>query len=1172
MADAAAWDAAVDPASNCVYYFNKRTGEASWTKPTPIAAAERIQAAFRGWRARAAVASLLQIHFERVLDPASQTYFYHNVRTGQSTWMTPRGLKTQKTTPTTPPVPSAALPPHWVKMLDEATQRVFYANPDTGETSWTVPELTIRDDEFEFEPSIITHRDEEVAWESEHQSAALMVQAAWRGTRARNQLRQELERVVDANGTAMLQHRGTKKRTTHRLPREPHRRHRFQSPSERSFQMSQRRFPRSKAQLIVDAAEDAELDDVAVLELELRDLGAARISSRVWNLEHLQRLVLSRNKLTRLPSAIQDLTALLDVSHNLLTTLPAGLQTTLTLLHVDASHNQIAAFSPRLWKLKSLVHLDLSFNALVQLPFVEGDLKLLKETGAWQVGIGLLTALTHLDLSHNGLTQCPTLLDKCAALKFVDLSYNEMEALDTEFGNLRALETCRVQHNRLVELPDSTGRMALLQTLDASHNCLETLPPSIGSLESLAHLDLASNHLTTLPITLKALTALRHLDITQNPNLVFPNLLHAMTKLELFAANQCSLPDLPPDVFLFHDDPSLCTLRVNHNQLTEVPIATERLCRTLQLLHLAHNAITSVPPRLYECTKLVELSLAHNCLMEIPAGIAVFQGTWCLLQACPDRVVDLTTLDISHNQLTAVPEDLVRLVRLRHLRMSHNRIRFLPGLFGLLMYLEHWDISHNRLECFPSTCHRLLRLKYVGAASNCLDRPPPFFRDNAGVFVDLSNNPFQTRETMYQAQLDAVAAAKRDLARRQYEPAAQVFTNLLFDVHLRPYRVLSQAHQQIRAQAFFFRGICRYQQIHQAMTTIEGLGNEAAPLERLLHEEALIDGAIAPVHSPEAVAAAQFRLDVIIAEKAQLRTSIVEWKEQAVVDLGKAIKYGVEPMTATYTLGCLYLKTNQLPEAIQTFGRTLEYFPEGATQGAVPVLLHRAEAYARLGQTPMAKDDLNLILGAFPDHETAATRLNMLDEHASKYHAGFDTASHKRSFVMEPNGTLHRLNDPVIAELEHLNELDTPAKFAAACDALREERARAAYLELAQRQEAKEVRRQKVEKVQERRREINENLSMEREEKNQHEREAEIEFARRRKALELQREANETQWMQYEESLQRWVESEQERFRLEEIARLEELRRKEEAKAEYKKRLARRGGLRQGGRARGRGR
>ncbi|CAK4172811.1 unnamed protein product [Aphanomyces euteiches] len=1118
--DRGRWESAVDATTGREYYFNRATEETSWTKPeeqTPKArvvhteesAAVLLQALWRARKARDAMQTLLQTITKRIFDPTTQAYFYYNERTGQSSWMTPRGLKTKPKTSSDVGVEPLELPDGWSEAFDDATQRFYYVNESTGESSWTIPSTADS-------PRIQTPDELENGFgdDEDHNDQVEQEEAS------------PIQAAVD------------------------------ETASDKSLALHPRRYPRSKAQLIVDAAEDAELDDIPVHELNLSNVQATKLSSRIWNLDHLERLDVSGNRLSRIPSGIQDLTMLtfLDVSHNELTTLPTGLQTTVTLRHLDASHNCIASFSPKLWKLRGLEHLDLSHNAMTELPFVEGDLRLLKETGAWQVGVGLLTKLTALDLSHNRLAVCPMLLDKCEALKTLELSYNCIPKLDPDFGNLAAVESCRLEHNELEELPESTSRMAQLQTLIVHHNKLQSLPASIGGCVALTVLDLSSNKLTELPQTLQALVALKRLDLAHNPQLVFPNVLPSLSSLEFLELTGCNLPDLPSKAFSFPEGalPAIHSILLSHNQLTELPLDIELLKQSLQVLQLAHNRISHLPTRLFDCAQLTELDLSHNQLTDLPPGLA--------------NLKCLTRLDLSFNKLVAMPDDSVHLVQLKTLRLAHNNLQTLPGRFGFLKKLEHWDVSYNALKHLPSTCHHMAKLKFVNASFNQLETRPPFFHDSKTTFVDWSHNPFEAKEEAFRAQLNQVAAAKQELDKNNYDAAATVFSRLLFDLPIRPYRVLDSNQQTVRVQASFYRGICRYQQIVQAMAALETLADEAAHLERFLHEDELTEHRF---HSEAESHTARLRLDQVIAERVRLRSSMRKWQSEAATDLQRAVRYKMEPITASFTLGCLYLHAFQLPEAIDTLTATLTYFSDGITQGAVPVLLQRAVAWELLGQPIRAKDDYNLVLAVVPFHEQATQRLADLETHQAKYHAGFDTEAMRRAFVMEPNGICHRRNDPMIST-EKLNEIDSPAAFAQACDDLRDAHSRKVREEKAQWEEERRSRERKVAKAQERRREVRETLALEKEEEGQRERELQIEFARRQKQLELMREENERQWMQYEEATQRWVESERERIRLEEEAALEEARKKELAKAEYKKRLARRGGLRQGGRKGGR--
>ncbi|RHY28068.1 hypothetical protein DYB32_006286, partial [Aphanomyces invadans] len=435
--------------------------------------------------------------------------------------------------------------------------------------------------------------------------------------------------------------------------------------------------------------------------------------------------------------------------------------------------------------------------------------------------------------------------------------------------------------------------------------------------------------------------------------------------------------------------------------------------------------------------------------------------------------------------------------------LGANAITQLPLDMELLRKsLAVLRLDRNAIPAIPTRLYECDCLVELNLSNNLVEACP------AG--ISKLGNPFNATEVMVRPLLEMAAQAKHDLEHRNYKTAAALFTALLNQASA--VSVMSKELEPIRAHATFYRGICRYQQ------------------------------------------------------KIELRTAVQEWKLEAQADFKQAIRYQVEPTTAAFTLGSLYAKTFQLPEAIEMLTHALKYFTNGITQGAVPILLQRAEAWEQLGQPPMANDDYKLVLTVDPSHDIAIARLAALETHQAKYHVGFDTDAHKRAFVMEPNGICHRRNDPTIS-LTRLNEIDSPTKFAEACDSLRDAKQRAMYIEVTKKVEAKKSRQGRVTQVKQLMREIQERQAMEREEEDQFEREAAIEFFRRQKALEWQREENERQWMQYEEASQRWVESELERIRLEELAALEEARRKAEAKAEYKKRLARRGGLRQGGRS-----
>ncbi|OQR97445.1 hypothetical protein THRCLA_21933 [Thraustotheca clavata] len=1102
------WDTAIDPSTSLAYYFNRSTGETSWLSPTlpemsVNAAAVYIQKTWRAKQARARIQTMMHSVYRRIFDPTTQAYFYHNVKTGETSWMTPRGLKIKpKTSPNEGIEDSlddtTELPEGWTEAFDTATQHTYYVNEKTRETSWTKPHF-----DGSWKPFSLNEND-----------AAILMQAAWRGrcdrVRVRELILETTEMVTDpATGKATYYNKRTNSSSKYpsRLPLIPSQKPRFgEAPpskdesesSERKLRIGVRLYPRSKAQKIVDAAEDMELDNIPAIELNLSNLQALKLSSRIWNLDNLERLELNNNRLLRIPSGIQDLTKLvyLDVSHNALTTLPSGLQTTLTLKYLDASHNYITTFSPRLWKIKSLTELNLSYNHLEEMPYIEGDLKLLKETGAWGVGIGLLIQLQSLKINHNRLRIWPMSLENCTALSFLDMSHNELEILSDDVGNLKQLEVLNIHNNSLKKLPDTIGSLGKLREFFVSNNQLSDIPPRIEECSQLTILDISNNKMRALRVEIKSVISLNHLLLAGNPLSHFPNHLHDMNELQILNVSHCQLQSLPDNVWKFSSKKAqLSTFDGSHNELEILPITA------------------------------------------------------------------LEVLLLSHNQITVVPDEIIQLSKLRVLQLQHNNLTKLPQLLGQLALLDYLDVSHNKLSNLPSTCNKLKRL---------------------------NSNPFETIDADLQAFLDAVYQAKLDVDKKQYETAYEVFSKILFDVKIRPLAVLNETHKHIRATAFFYRGICRYQQISGALNTLGSLNEEAVSLMKVIHEDIMIheydahrprqlqNKASPPTKYPDEITSARTRLAEVIQCKDQHRASISEWKNDAITDLKAALRLNMEPATASYTLSMLYSKLGEYPRAVHMWTKAIEYlqgFQQSKDENVMtmltaPLIMERARSYARMGQIPQALVDYNTILSAFPQYAEAQLEANEWTDHQKKYHepCGVDSDELLRAYNIDiRTGICRRHYDPSIDSLppSQLNEIDAKERFLAECQNLRDEIGSSQAKLLISQNEAKAKREALVSAVLDRKREIRSNLTMAKEEEDQRKRDEAIAHALYLNQVELAREANERIWLQYEEDLQRWVEQENDRLRLEELEALEAARRKAEEKEEHKKRLARRGGLRQ---------
>ncbi|XP_054980579.1 podocan-like protein 1 [Sorex araneus] len=273
-----------------------------------------------------------------------------------------------------------------------------------------------------------------------------------------------------------------------------------------------------------------------------------------------------------------------------------------------------------------------------------------------------------------------------------------------------------LQNNQLQELPyNELSRLSGLRTLSLHNNLLssEGLPDeAFESLNQLQHLYLAHNRLSVAPQFLPA--SLRVADLAANQvTEIFP--LTFGQKPELRSVylhnNQLSNAGLPIDAF--RGSPRLTTLSLSSNRLRYVPPS---LPPSLEGLHLQDNLITKVPRGALSLqTELRELHLQHNQITDSGLDATAFS-----------KLCQLEYLDLSHNQLTAVPAGLPPTLLLLHLGRNHighveaARLRKARGLRYLLL-------QHNPLGVagLPAGVLRPLReLHTLHLYGNGLERVP----------------------------------------------------------------------------------------------------------------------------------------------------------------------------------------------------------------------------------------------------------------------------------------------------------------------------------------------------------------------------------------------------------------------------------------------------------------
>jgi len=131
----------------------------------------------------------------------------------------------------------------------------------------------------------------------------------------------------------------------------------------------------------------------------------------------------------------------------------------------------------------------------------------------------------------------------------------------------------------------------------------------------------------------------------------------------------------------------------------------------LESLNCSHNQLTDITDSFEQLNHLKELDLSFNLFQHIPNVIYTFKS--------------LIRLNCEHNSITKLDNDIGNLKRLKYFVLDHNQLEFLGLIdFSQMKKLEYIHIAHNQLMKFPRGLHRLHHLRNVNLSYNRLGTFP----------------------------------------------------------------------------------------------------------------------------------------------------------------------------------------------------------------------------------------------------------------------------------------------------------------------------------------------------------------------------------------------------------------------------------------------------------------
>ncbi|KAH7294836.1 hypothetical protein KP509_27G021100 [Ceratopteris richardii] len=300
--------------------------------------------------------------------------------------------------------------------------------------------------------------------------------------------------------------------------------------------------------------------------------------------------------------------AVLDLSYNSISALPASFSSLSTLEFLNLTSNNISSplgLPVSLCSRNSLLHyLDISDNAL---------------TGGFPTSIINCTSLRHLDVSDNKIIgPLPSEIGGLRNMQVLKFSGNGFSgSVPAELGNLSALHILMGGSNDFTgSLPSGLSQCQNLTLLDFDDNHLSgSLPDFLHQAPSLRHAVLHSNAFTG-PISSSLFNAsgLIFLDISNNTisGSISPQISRLSSLRFLLMANNKLSGKIPTELYHLSN---LIFLDLSSNMLDGfIPASLGRLTNLLWLM-LAHNNLTGkVPPELGNCSSLLWLNLRSNAL------------------------------------------------------------------------------------------------------------------------------------------------------------------------------------------------------------------------------------------------------------------------------------------------------------------------------------------------------------------------------------------------------------------------------------------------------------------------------------------------------------------------------------------------------------------------------
>lgn len=199
------------------------------------------------------------------------------------------------------------------------------------------------------------------------------------------------------------------------------------------------------------------------------------------------------------------------------------------------------------------------------------------------------------------------------------------------------------------------------------------------------------------------LECLNFLQISNTTLFALPEDLGNLVHLRTLDLHRNSIEKLPTSIGLLKE---LKNLDLSGNELQLLPATVGELS-LLQTLNLNCNKLTALPD-LEHLTSLSKLDVSHNQLSELPETIY--------------KLEHLAEVHASNNHITTISANVCKLAALKVLSLNANKIESVPGELALChklrdLHLTDNSIKDNRLAKLIKQCHTKAVLDYIAVGN-----------------------------------------------------------------------------------------------------------------------------------------------------------------------------------------------------------------------------------------------------------------------------------------------------------------------------------------------------------------------------------------------------------------------------------------------------------------------